>query len=309
MIRSLVLVGGILFLFLACFFAIRLLAGWYWGRLVLRRRLEKRKGPAGRFAAVRRESKLLRDYELQLQAMGAVFTVRALAAACAMLALIGIVIGGVLFYSLQGMLVTAVLLSCSPLLYYQSKLIAFRMRTRLAFLPAVEVIYQYYVLSPSGNMRAVLAEAAAEQHLPPELAAAFEMLERRLSLGSDPDEALQAFQSVLGHLWARSFAGIVRISLLEGVPVEEGLKELIGDMRRAQQADRRERNRLLEIRVANFAPVFFLAVFLFINFKVDAEKAYLYYLLDPEGRSMLLDACALIFLSFLGGLYLSMKRM
>lgn len=307
--RHLILAAGIVFLFLACFFAIRLFAGWCWGRFVLRRRLENQRYRPGRTGERQRQSRLFREYALQLQAMGAVLSLRALLMACLMLALLGIVIGGLLFRSFQGVLVTAMLLSCSPLIYYQSKLIAFRMRSRLAFLPAVEVIYQYYVLSPSGNMRTVLTEVAADQHLPSELMSAFEMLERRLALGSDPDEALQAFNTVQGHVWALSFAAIMRISIYEGVPVEEGLKELIQDMRRAQRADRRERNRLLEIRLANFTPILFLGVFLFINFKVDAEKAYLYYVLDPEGRSMLLDACLFIFLSFIAGLYLSMRRM
>ncbi len=309
MMRSYIVAAGIVFLSLACFFAIRLFAGWCWSKFVLQRRLANQRNKPAVGVREWRKVRWLHDYALQLQAMGAVMSMRVLIIICIMLAMAGIVLGGLFFHSLQGILVTAVLFSCSPIVYYQSKLITFRMRSRLAFLPAVEVIYQYYALSASGNMRAVLTEVATDQHLPPELASTFHMLERRLSLGADPDEALQTFNAVSGHIWARSFAAIVRISIYEGVPVEEGLKELIQDMRRAQQADRRERNRLVEIRMANFSPIFFLAVFLFINFKVDADKAYHYYLLDPEGRNMLLDACTLIFVSFIGGLYLSMKRM
>ena len=80
-------------------------------------------------------------------------------------------------------------------------------------------------------------------------------------------------------------------------------------MRKAQRFDQLERNRLLEIRIANFTPILFLALFLFINFKVNTENAYLYYMVDPGGRNMILDALLLIFVSFLMGMYLSMRRM
>ncbi|UJF32545.1 hypothetical protein [Paenibacillus hexagrammi] len=38
----------------------------------------------------------------------------------------------------------------------------------------------------------------------------------------------------------------------------ESLKELVSDMRKAQRSDQVERNKLLEIRIANFTPIFFL---------------------------------------------------
>ena len=59
-------------------------------------------------------------------------------------------------------------------------------------------------------------------------------------------------------------------------------------MRKAQRFDQMERNRLLEIRIANFTPILFLALFLFINFKVNTDNAYLYYMVDPGGRNMIL---------------------
>jgi hypothetical protein len=52
-----------------------------------------------------------------------------------------------------------------------------------------------------------------------------------------------------------------------------------------------------------------LALFLFINFKVNYTNAYYYYVLDPAGRNLILDALLLIFVSFLMGIYLSLRRM
>lgn len=79
-------------------------------------------------------------------------------------------------------------------------------------------------------------------------------------------------------------------------------------MRKAQISEKQERNRLLEIRIANFSPILFLIVFMGVNFKLDAQMAYTYYVLDPEGRDLLLDALLLIFLSFVMGVYLSFGR-
>ena len=102
---------------------------------------------------------------------------------------------------------------------------------------------------------------------------------------------MRIFSLTLGHTWADYFVGIMRVALTEGSFVGESLKELITDMRKAQRFDQLERNRLLEIRIANFTPILFLALFLFINFKVNTENAYLYYMVDPGGRNMILG-CA-----------------
>jgi hypothetical protein len=97
--------------------------------------------------------------------------------------------------------------------------------------------------------------------------------------------------------------------LREGVDIQESLQELITDMRNAQRLDQAERNRLLEIRVANFSPLLFLVVFLLINYKLDPNQTIQYYVMVPEGRSLILESLLLIFLSFLMGVYLSLKRM
>ena len=99
------------------------------------------------------------------------------------------------------------------------------------------------------------------------------------------------------------------VALHEGNDVSNNLKDLITDMRKAQRFDQLERNRLLEIRLANFTPIGFLALILIINFKVNYANAYHYYILDPGGRNLLLDALLFIFISFLMGLYLSLRRM
>jgi hypothetical protein len=80
-------------------------------------------------------------------------------------------------------------------------------------------------------------------------------------------------------------------------------------MRRAQRTDQNERNRLLEIRIANFTPILFLLLFVTINIKINPHSAYLHYVVDENGRNMLLDALVIIFGSFIMGIYLSMRRM
>jgi hypothetical protein len=137
----------------------------------------------------------------------------------------------------------------------------------------------------------------------------FEQLYRNLATTREADQSLRIFTLSLGHAWSRYFAGILRVALLEGNPVGDSMRELISDMRKAQLADQYERNRLLEIRIANFTPIVFLLLFLAVNVKINAHSAYLYYVVDPGGRNMLLNALVLIFSSFVMGIYLSMKRM
>jgi hypothetical protein len=101
---------------------------------------------------------------------------------------------------------------------------------------------------------------------------------------------------------------MMAVALEEGADITDNLRELIDDMRRAQLAERADRNRLLEIRIANFSPILFLVIFVGVNVRLDADMAYAYYVLDPQGRDLLLDALLLIFASFVMGVYLSVRR-
>jgi Flp pilus assembly protein TadB len=226
-----------------------------------------------------------------------------------MLCLLGSAAGALYFYSVRGMLASGFILGSAPYLAYRMRWMNLRLRTRLEFLPAVEVFYQMYVLSGQRNVRNSLQLSLQEKRLPYPIASVFDQLHSSLSTGRTADESLRLFSLTLGHAWAGYMAGILRIGLTEGIDIAAPLSELVRDMRKAQRADQAERNRLLEIRIANFTPIGFLTVFVFLNAKINPQQAYYFYVIDPIGRNMLLDAMLLIFASFLMGIYLSMKRM
>lgn len=223
---------------------------------------------------------------------------------------LGGIVGGVLLFSNgKGVLSLSLIMAASPYLLLRLKLISLHLKTRLEFLPAVEVFYQYYILSSHKNIRNVLRESLAEGRIQYPLKPAFEQLHRNLSAGRELDDCMRIFKLSQGHLWVDYFSGIIRVGIVEGVDVGENLKDLIHDMRKAQLQDQADRNRLLEIRLANFSPLLFLAVFLGVNYRVNPDSAYQYYVLSAEGRNMLLDSLLMMFLSFVMGVYLSMRRM
>lgn len=224
--------------------------------------------------------------------------------------LLGGLLAGILFFrSIKGALSITVIAASLPYLLLRVKLVSVRLQTRLEFLPAVEVFYQYYMTDPNQNMKVALKYCIEENRILYPIKPVFEQLYRHLMTQRDTEESLRLFSLTLGHSWADYFIGIIRVALKEGSFVGDSLKELITDMRKAQRSDQMERNRLLEIRIANFTPIGFLTLFMWINFKVNADNAYLYYVVDPAGRNMILDALLLIFVSFLMGIYLSMRRM
>ncbi|MBD0383710.1 hypothetical protein [Paenibacillus sedimenti] len=223
--------------------------------------------------------------------------------------LAGLLGGALFFQTVKGAVVVTAICVSLPYMVLRMKLLSVRLQTRLEFLPAVEVFYQYYMIDPSKNIKLALKFCLEEDRILYPIKPVFEQLYRNLMTQRETEESLRIFSLALGHTWADYFVGIVRVALTEGSYVGESLKELIVDMRKAQRSDQLERNRLLEIRIANFTPIFFLALFLFINFKVNTDNAYLYYVVDPDGRNMLLDAILLIFVSFLMGIYLSLRRM
>ena len=223
--------------------------------------------------------------------------------------LFGLLAGSLFFQSLKGALIITMIGASLPYLLLRVKLVSVRLRTRLEFLPAVEVFYQSYMMDPNQNMKIALKYCLEENRILYPIKPVFEQLYRHLMTQRDTEESLRIFSLTLGHIWADYFTGIMRVALKEGSFVGDSLKELITDMRKAQRFDQMERNRLLEIRIANFTPIGFMALFMWINFKVNGDNAYLYYVIDPAGRNMILDALLLIFVSFLMGIYLSMRRM
>ena len=221
----------------------------------------------------------------------------------------GVAAGVFFFRNARSTLVLLVILGLLPYVVLRMRLISRQMAARLDFLPAVELFYQCYLVTGGRQVRTALRQTVEEGRLPAEIQAVFEQLDRNLSVRGNDEESLRRFTLAVGHRWADYFAGILRVALTEGGSVADNLRELIADMRQSQLADQQERHRLLEIRLANFAPGIFLLVFMAVNFRLNPEASYRYYLQDPGGRDLLLNAFVLLFGSLLMGLYLSRKKM
>lgn len=223
--------------------------------------------------------------------------------------LIGVAVGGYWFRSARGFLLLPLMLAALPYIVLRMRLISRQMRSRLDFLPAVEVFYQYYVMSETRNVRQVLAASLAGRRLRLPVRSSFEWLFRHLSTNRPVDDALRIFAFSLGHVWGQHFTNLLRVGLTEGVDLSASLQDLIADMRQAQAADQASRNRLLEIRIANFSPPLFFIVFIAVNLQLNGDQAWYYYMVDAQGRNMLLNGLLLMFASFVMGVWLSMRRM
>src|SRR5690606_31384566 len=161
----------------------------------------------------------------------------------------------------RGLLLLPLMLAVLPYIALRMRLISRQMRSRLDFLPAVEVFYQYYVMSETRNVRQVLAASLAGRRLRLPVRSSFEWLFRHLSTNRPVADALLIVAFSLGHVWRQHFTNLLRVGLTEGVDLSASLQDLITDMRQAQAADQAARNRLLEIRIANFSPPVFFIVF------------------------------------------------
>ncbi|MFC4601920.1 type II secretion system F family protein [Cohnella hongkongensis] len=231
-------------------------------------------------------------------------------AACSLgMGLIGVVVGAAVFQSVRSVLTLLLMLSCMPYLALRMSLINRQMSTRLEFLPAVELFYQSYLVTGCRHIRIALQKTVEERRLPGEVQAVFDQLYRNLSVKGDDEGSLRRFSLSFGNMWAEYFGNILKIALEEGNNVSDNLQELISDMRKAQLANQVERHRMLEIRLANYTPVLFLAVFMGVNFKLNPAGSYQYYIVDAGGREMLLNAVLLLFGSFMMGLYLSRRKL
>lgn len=224
-------------------------------------------------------------------------------------AMIGLSAGAYFFQNIKGMIMLSVMIAATPYIWLRMRLISRQMRSRLDFLPAVEVFYQHYLMAESKNIRHTLAGCLEERRFRVPVRIAFERLFRQLSTNRPPEDALRVFTFSLGHVWGQYFANLLRVGLLEGADISSSLQELIRDMRQAQVLDQAARNRLLEIRIANFSPPILCLLFIMVNFRLNGQQANYYYLIDAAGRNLLLNGLALMFASFVMGVLLSMRRM
>lgn len=277
-----------------------------------KRRLTANKESAWNQALSSQMSRLGKPYQHVadlLLALGWRMTPNGFAVISVCLGLLGSSAGLLVFQSFRSVILLMIILGCLPYLLLRMSLVNRQMATRLEFLPAVELFYQCYLITGCRHVRTAMQKTVEERRLPGEVQAAFDQLYRSLCVNGDDEGSLRRFALAFGHVWADYFGSILKVALEEGNNVADNLKELIADMRKAQMANHIERNRLLEIRLANFTPVLFLALFMGINFRLNREGSYLYYILDSAGRSMLLNAVVLLFGSLIMGLYLSRKKM
>lgn len=161
-----------------------------------------------------------------------------------LMVLVGMVAGIWFFQSFKGLGVCMSIFGLIPYLWLRMRLVSGRLRTRLDFLPAVEVFYQQLLIDEGRNIRQTLQRVVAGDRLLYPIKACFEQLQRNLAAGRDQETAFRIFRLELGHVWADYFVHIMRMGLTEGVPIASNLKELVMDMRRAQLFDQRARNRL-----------------------------------------------------------------
>ncbi|WP_246628228.1 type II secretion system F family protein [Paenibacillus oenotherae] len=247
-------------------------------------------------------SELLESVQLSIRPGTVVLITSALLAA-------GTISGAYLFQSLKGVLLFGGVLAALPYALLRMMLVHRQMQTRIDFLPAVELFYQCCLVSGGRQIRIALQRTVEEKRMLGPMQSVFEQLYRNISVRSDDEASLRIFAASLGHVWGDYFVNIVRAGLAEGHPIADNLKELITDMRKARRSNQQERNKLLEIRLANFSPVFFLALFIGINMRYSPANSYLYYVADPQGRDLLLNGIVLIFASFVMGLWLSRKKL
>ncbi|MFF2093664.1 type II secretion system F family protein [Paenibacillus sp. NPDC058174] len=247
-------------------------------------------------------AELLETLQLKLSPTG-------LAGFSVLLLLAGIGAGGIYFQSIKGTLLIGLVTGFLPYTTLRAMLVQRQLQLQLDFLPSIELFYQCYLVTGGRQVRIALQRTVEERRLLGPIQPVFEQLYRNLSVRGDDEASLRIFAASLGHIWGHYFVNIIRAALSEGTPIADSLKELIADMRKARRSNEQERNRLLEIRIVNFTPLLFLALFIGINVHYNKQSAYRYYVLDPGGRDMLLNAVVLIFCSFLMGLWLSRRKL
>lgn len=215
-------------------------------------------------------------------------------------------LGWIWFFTTNHVILLGFLLSICPWVFLRVRLANMQVRMRLTFLDAVEIFYQAYVSVPRRNIRVVLAKIVSEQRMPKAIAHLFREMHEQFIFGDD--RALHTFAQAISHEWGHTFTHLLEVSMSEGIVLDHVLQEFIRDLRDAQKSALEDKTRLLEIRIANFSPPFFLALFIGLNFHFNYEGAFQAYFVDLHGRILLLQAFLLMVASFVMGVWLSIQR-
>jgi Flp pilus assembly protein TadB len=222
------------------------------------------------------------------------------------LGLIGAYLGWLWFYSLPSILMAGLSIGVLPIVVLYMLAIRRQVKIRLSFLHAMEVFYQAYVSIPHRNIRVVVAKVVQEKRMPIPIRPLFQELNEQLIFGNKA--ALQQFASALHHEWGYTLTNLLAIGLEEGANLDEALQTFIRDLREAQASAWADRNRLLEIRFANFSPPLIVGLFIGVNFYMNPVAANQAYFHDLHGRILLMQSVILMVLSFAMGIWLSIRR-
>jgi hypothetical protein len=220
--------------------------------------------------------------------------------------LLGSYIGALWLNSITNMVLLGGLFALFPWLVLHMRLINLQMKLRLLFLEAVEIFYQAYVSVPRRNIRVVLAKIVSEQRMPRAIAHLFVEMHEQFIFGDE--RALHTFAKAISHEWGYTFTHLLEVAMQEGVLLDEVLQTFIIDLRESRKAALADKTRLIEIRMANFSPPIFLALFIGINLHFNYQGTMQAYFYDLHGRVLLLQAFLLMVASFVMGIWLSIQK-
>jgi hypothetical protein len=219
---------------------------------------------------------------------------------------VGCYLGWIWLYTFRSTLMFGLIAVLLPYLIVRLRLIQVQMRMRLAFLPAIETFYQAYVSVPRRNIRVVLAKLMKEQRLPKVFMPLFYELHEQLVFGDTL--ALERFANSFKLDWGHTFVQFLDVGLTEGAVLDDALQGFLVDLREAQKAAIEDRNRLLEIRLANFSPALIVLLFIGVNLYFNHDAAVKSYFYDLHGRQLLLQSGLLITSSFAMGIWISLQK-
>ena len=109
------------------------------------------------------------------------------------------------FQTFKGVIIVTSICVSLPYMLLRLKLVSVRLQTRLEFLPAVEVFYQYYMVDPNKNMKMALKYCLEENRILYPIKPVFEQLYRNLMTQRDTEESLRIFSLTFGHIMGGLF--------------------------------------------------------------------------------------------------------
>ncbi|SFJ77026.1 hypothetical protein SAMN02799624_05892 [Paenibacillus sp. UNC496MF] len=201
-------------------------------------------------------------------------------------------------------IIIALLFGTVPLLWCWSRFQKKTIAMASVMIPTVQNFIGYF--TEAENLESAIYKAA--RTIPFEISSEWNRLIMDLQTGERPEKALIQFADRVGNDWAHYFADIIITHVDTGVNITPSLFKLIGEMQNSEYNEEKRLTLLTAYKYGTFIMIGLAAFVVYFNIRMDPEN-YDFYFHTSTGVNIITLSVFVLFISFIGAMYMGRKKL